>query len=109
MEFECNIPFTGNVINSHRWRITFEKTGVDNIVASLTRTTNPSAVIPPFTFNVTQSIAVNGSVIAIVSTATTTASAQINSTTVFCEDGLLVEPDPNSSRLTITVVGRYIS
>ena len=108
VEFECNIPFTKYVISSHRWRIIFEKTSVDDIVANLTVITNEFAVIPPFTFNVTQNNIVNGSTGAIVSTATTTATAQINRTTVSCEDGGLISLDPNPSQLTLIVVGKYM-
>ena len=97
VEIQCNISFT-----HHRWRITFL-----NIVADLNNN-NQREVMPPFTFNVEGVIIENGRVQAIVSTATTTASAQINGTTVSCENGLLVVPDPNPVQLTIKVAGNYV-
>ena len=92
-----NVTFTCTISSlSHRW----EASGLDMPRSLVPGDRGGVISDPPFQFNVTE--VVTGS--NIISTATVSATIDLNDTLVVCQDGLGMLPDQSS---TINIIGEY--
>ena len=91
MTFTCTIPSNG-----HQWSIPSH-----GIFQSLLPRDQGRVILnPPFQFNVIE-VMMTGS---IISTATVTATADLNGTVLLCQDGIGMLPNQNN---TINIIGKH--
>ena len=91
MTFTCTIPSNG-----HQWSIPSH--GI--FQSLLLRDQGRVIPNPPFQFNVIE-VMMTGS---IISTATVTATADLNGTVLLCQDGIGMLPNQNN---TINIIGKH--
>ena len=102
MERPCpgeSVTFTCTISSlAHQWSV--PSLGI--IQSILPRDQGRVVSKPPFQFNVTEVMTGSN----IISTATVTATADLNGTIVLCQDGIGTLPDQRS---TITIIGEHVA
>ena len=102
MERPCpgeSVAFTCTISSlAHQWSVPSLAIGI--FQSLLPRDQGRVISNPPFQFNVTEVMTGSN----IISTATVNATADLNGTTVLCQDGIGMLPNQNN---TINIIGKY--